>query len=173
MFPEGEHPSADVIGQSAQHIAKLAGINLPENNTGVIIAQIATVGKEDPFSGEKMCPVLAFYVTKSFDESVQVAKSILEYQGTGHTADIHTTDESCVMQLALAVKASRVLVNQPSATSAGGSRLNNLIPTTTLGCGSWGNNASSDNITARHLINIKRVAYKLNQTRDTSGAFNS
>lgn len=172
MFPEGEHLSTEVVGQSAEKIASIAEITLPENNSGVILVPIDKIGKEDPFSGEKMSPVLAFYVASDFDEAVLAAKLILEYQGTGHSADIHTKDQDSIKKFALAVKASRILVNQPSSTNAGGSRTNNLVPTTTLGCGSWGGNVSSDNITAKHLLNIKRIAYKLDQTRDTSGAFN-
>lgn len=174
MYPEADHVSADIVGQSSNQIAKMAGINLPADNNGVIMVQIEEIGKNEPFSGEKMSPVLAFYVVKSFEDVIQSAKSVLEYQGIGHTADIHIdkVNQDIIMKYALTVKASRVLVNQPSSTSAGGSRQNGLVPTTTLGCGSWGNNTSSDNITAKHLINIKRLAYKLDTTRNTANTFN-
>lgn len=171
-FPgDSVHPSPEVIGQYARDIAKKAGITVPEGKDGVLITRICEIGAADPFSGEKMCPILALYVTNTFEETIDAARRILEYQGTGHTADIHTQDMSVVEPYALAMKASRVLVNQPSATSAGGSKVNSLLPTTTLGCGSWGNNASTDNINVKHVINIKRIAFKLATAKDTSSAF--
>ena len=164
----------EVIGQSVQTIAKLSGIELPKDRKiKLFVVPEDGVGHNYAFSKEKMSPVLAFYVTKDFHESVQLAVKLLDFEGAGHTASIHTNDEAAVIEYAHAVKVSRVLVNQPSSFSSGGSRVNSLTPTTTLGCGSWGGNAVTDNISAANLLNIKRVAFKLPKATDTSKTFES
>lgn len=167
MFDADVHITPDVIGQSVETISWLSQITVPAD-TKMLVVPNEGVGKSSPFSGEKMSPVIALYSVKNFDEAISLAKSLLEYQGRGHTASIHTNDKDSALKFALAVEASRVLVNQASSLSGGGSKLNSLTPTTTLGCGSWGGNASSDNISAKHLINIKRLAFKLNKPRHIS-----
>lgn len=162
----------EIIGQDAQAIAKLAGIKLPQGEEiKVLLVPDKGVGREYPFSREKMSPILSIYTTDTFEDSVKLAVELLRFEGSGHTASIHTKDDESIMAFALAMKTSRVLVNQPSAQNGGGSRVNNLVPTTTLGCGTWGGNALTDNITAMNLLNIKRVAFKLEKPRDTSKVF--
>jgi len=167
MFDENPYLKPEVIGQSAEKIASLAGLEVP-SGTKVLVVPTTGVGKAHPFSGEKMSPVLALYVVNDFAAAIALAKSLLEYQGAGHTASIHCQDKEAALKFALAMKVSRVMVNQPSSLSAGGSKFNGLTPTTTLGCGSWGGNTSSDNISVKHLINIKRLAFKLDKPRHIS-----
>ena len=172
VFDENGHVLPNVIGQSAKTIANLAGLTLPETpEIKLFVVPSEGVGPEYPFSSEKMSPILAFFITPNFDKSIEFAQKILSYQGAGHTASIHTNDKESALKFAMSVKASRVLVNQPAATSSGGARHNKLTPTTTLGCGSWGGNITSDNITAHHLINKKRVAFRLKTPLDTTGIF--
>lgn len=166
MYPEGRKmPGKEVIGQSPEQIASLIGVTLPANQNKLLLVPINEIGPNEPFSGEKMSPILALYVTNNNEESIQACVDLLTYQGAGHTAAIHSNDQELIMKFSQTVIASRVVVNQPSSTSAGGSKFNKLDPTTTLSCGSWGNNAYSGNITAKHFINTKRVAFKLNQPK--------
>lgn len=174
MFDDAGHVVPNVVGQDVDVIATIAGITLPpESNIKLFVVPSEGVGDGYPFSGEKMSPVLALFITKDFEESIKIAKQVLVYQGMGHTASIHCNDEEVAIEYAMNMKTSRVVVNQPSALSSGGSRDNSLTPSTTLGCGTWGGNITSDNITADHLLNIKRLAFKLDKQRDTSQAFAS
>jgi acyl-CoA reductase-like NAD-dependent aldehyde dehydrogenase len=159
------------VGQSALRIADMAGIALPPGQERILLVPVQYVGPEYPFSTEKLSPVLAFYVRPTFAACIETAAEILNTGGRGHTAAIHAENRNAVMQFAAKMKVSRVIVNQTSATSAGGSRFNGLVPTTTLGCGTWGNNVSTDNISVRHVLNIKRVAFKQAEARDTSRVF--
>ncbi len=171
-FGDDGHVLPNVIGQTAEKIARFAEITLPEN-TDIKLFLVPTegIGPEYPFSSEKMSPILAFYITPDFERSIAFASRLLHFQGAGHTASIHTNDRESALQFAHQMKASRVLVNQPAATSSGGARHNRLTPTTTLGCGSWGGNITSDNITAHHLINKKRVAFRVRVPLETEHIF--
>ncbi len=172
MFTEDENVVPNVIGQPVDVIAAIARITLPpEAGIKLFVVPSEGVGDGYPFSGEKMSPVLALFITKDFNESLKVAKQVLAYRGMGHTASIHCQDEDIAIQYAMEMKTSRIVVNQPSALSSGGSRENNLTPSTTLGCGTWGGNITSDNISAKHLLNIKRLAFKLEKRKDTSKVF--
>lgn len=171
-FGDDGHVLPNVIGQSAVKIARFAGISLPEHvDIKLFLVPTEGIGSEYPFSSEKMSPILAFYITPDFERSIEFASRLLHFQGAGHTASIHTNDRESALQFAHKMKASRVLVNQPAATSSGGARHNRLTPTTTLGCGSWGGNITSDNITAHHLINKKRVAFRVRVPIETENIF--
>ena len=148
----------DVIGQSAATIAKLAGIDIPES-TMVIVVTATGVGPADLLCKEKMCPVLSILTYRDFKEAVAIAQANLNYEGNGHSVSIHSDKRENIEYAANNLSVSRILINQICATSNGGSFFNGLAATTTLGCGSWGNNSISENLDYKHLINISRIAY--------------
>lgn len=146
----------DVIGQPIQNIAQLAGLSIPED-TRVILVEAENA--QDILGKEKMCPVLSLYFYKNFQEAVDIAKSNLEMEGKGHSVSIHSSDKEHIEYAANELSVSRFVINQCSATSAGGSFYNGFAPTNTLGCGSWGGNSISENLDYKHLINISRIGY--------------
>jgi succinate-semialdehyde dehydrogenase len=157
MFMDGAM-SRHAVGQSVQTIAKLAKLAVPED-TRVIIVETDGAGAEDILSKEKMCPVLAAYKYKTFDEAVEIARVNLEEEGKGHSVSIHSSNREHIEYAGKELCVSRFVINQTCATSAGGSFFNGLAPTNTLGCGSWGNNSISENLNYTHLINVSRIAY--------------
>lgn len=157
IFEEG-HMNRHAIGQGVNEIAKLAKKEIPEN-TKMIAIVADGYGSADILAKEKMCPVIALFKSKSFEDSVEIARQNLETEGKGHSAAIHSNNKEHIEYAANILAVSRFIVNQPSATSAGGSFFNGLAPTNTLGCGSWGNNSISENLTYKHLINVSRIAY--------------
>lgn len=146
-----------IVGQSAKVIARLAGIQVPEE-TSLLIADETKVGKEIPFSIEKLAPVFAFYTVEGRNEAEMICQRLLHLGGRGHSLALHTKDEELARSFAQNMPVSRILVNTPSALGAVGATTK-LKPSMTLGCGSFGGNITSDNVTARHLLNIKRLAY--------------
>lgn len=153
---EGNHLNKDVVGQSVERIAELAGIIVPEG-TRVLLLEADGIGSEDILCREKMCPVMSTFKYKTFDEALLIARTNLELEGNGHSAAIHSNNLSNIKKAGTELCVSRLIVNAPSATTAGGSFFNGFSPTTTLGCGSWGNNSISENFTYKHLINISRI----------------
>lgn len=147
----------DIVGKSAQIIAKKAGLNIPED-TRVLVVESIGYGSADMISKEKMCPVLAAFPYEHFEEAVHIAKTNLNLEGSGHTAAIHSNNQANIIKAGSELSVSRLIVNAPSATTAGGSIQNGLAVTNTLGCGSWGNNSISENFTYKHLLNITRIA---------------
>jgi succinate-semialdehyde dehydrogenase len=148
------------VGQSVQTIAKLAGVDVPED-TRVILIEAEGCGKKDILSKEKMCPVLAVYRYRDFKEAVEIAEANLEVDGKGHSVAIHSNSTENIEYAAERLCVSRFVVNQSCASSAGGSFYNGLAPTNTLGCGSWGHNSISENLNYSHLVNISRIAYHM------------
>lgn len=148
-----------IVGKSAVRIAEMAGITVP-SETKLLVAEETEVGKEYPFSIEKLSPIFALYTVKGHHEALILAERLLDLGGRGHTLSLHTNDEKVAKEFALHMPVSRILVNTPSALGAVGGTTG-LMPSMTLGCGSFGGNITSDNITARHLLNIKRMAYGL------------
>lgn len=159
MFVEGAM-NRHAIGQSVQTIARLAKLDIPKD-TKVIIVEADGSGKEDILAREKMCPVLAAFRYKTFEEGVEIAKANLEEEGKGHSVSIHSNNKEHIEYAGKELCVSRFVINQTCATSAGGSFYNGLAPTNTLGCGSWGNNSISENLNFHHLINISRIAYDM------------
>ncbi|USK46953.1 acetaldehyde dehydrogenase (acetylating) [Cytobacillus oceanisediminis] len=147
----------DIVGQSAVKIAAMASIQVPEE-TRVLIAEETGVGKDIPFSIEKLSPVFALYTAESFQEAKDICLQLLNLGGRGHSLSIHTNDDAVAKDFALEMPVSRMMVNTLSSIGAVGATTG-LMPSLTLGCGSFGGNITSDNVTARHLINIKRMAY--------------
>lgn len=156
IFEDG-HTSRNVVGQTAKFIAKLAGIEVPEN-TRVLVVEAKGIGEDDPICKEKMCPVLAAIPYHYFDEALEIAQINLELEGSGHTAGIHSNNQANIIKAGSDLPVARVIVNAICATTAGGSIQNGLPVTNTLGCGSWGNNSISENFTYKHLLNITRIA---------------
>ncbi|MFV0557369.1 MAG: bifunctional acetaldehyde-CoA/alcohol dehydrogenase [Enterococcus sp.] len=150
-----------IVGHSAIEIAKLAGINVPEG-TKLLIAELEGVGVDYPLSREKLSPVLAMIKADSTAHGLDLAEAMLDLGGLGHTAVIHTEDENLQIQFALRMKACRILVNTPSAEGGIGNIYNEMIPSLTLGCGSYGKNSVSRNVSAVNLINVKTVAKRRN-----------
>lgn len=150
--------NGDIVGQSVQFIADLAGVEVPKE-TKVILLKPRGVGKEDLLCKEKMCPAMIILPYNTFEEAVEIAQTNLELEGKGHTTAIHSNNQEHIRYAGLNLTVSRLVVNAPSSTTAGGSLLNGLSPTTTLGCGTWGNNSISENLSYKHLINVSRVAF--------------
>jgi acetaldehyde dehydrogenase (acetylating) len=154
-----------IVGQSAERIAKMAGIRVPEG-TRVIVAHAAGVGLDHPVSMEKLSPILGFFTVRDWREGCERCIEILKFGGLGHTLSLHSRDEQVVREFGLRKPAFRICVNTPAALGAVG-YTTNLFPAMTLGCGAQGNNITSDNISPLHLINLKRVAYGV---RDVAAA---
>ncbi|MBP1046909.1 bifunctional acetaldehyde-CoA/alcohol dehydrogenase [Enterococcus sp. BWM-S5] len=150
-----------IVGYSAEHIAKLAGIKVPAG-TKILVAELEGAGPEYPLSREKLSPVLAMMKAKDSAHAFDLCEAMLELGGLGHTAVIHTEDEDLQIKFGIRMKACRVLVNSPSAEGGIGNIYNEMIPSLTLGCGSYGKNSVSKNVSAINLINIKTVAKRRN-----------
>ena len=157
LFQNGGPINKDVVGQGVQKIAKMAGINVPEGSR-VIIVEANGVGEEDVICREKMCPVMCALSYKHFEEGVDIACRNLANEGNGHSCAIHSNNQAHIILTGSKATVSRIVVNAPSATTAGGHIQNGLNVTNTLGCGSWGNNSISENFTYKHLMNISRIA---------------
>ena len=157
LIDQGGRVSPDLVGQPASRIARVAGFEVPAETT-VLVAELAGVGRDFPLSAEKLSPVLGFYTVDGWEEGLRRCLEIVNFGGRGHTAAIHAQDRELVLQFARRVPAFRIIVNTPASLGAVGFA-NGLDPSMTLGCGSLGGNITSDNITARHLMNFKRVAW--------------
>jgi succinate-semialdehyde dehydrogenase len=138
----------------------MAGIEVPEA-TRVILIQ-SNGATDDILRKEKMCPVMVAFEYESFDDAIAIAKFNLELEGAGHSAAIHSNNDAHISEAGVSLPISRLVVNEPSSITAGGSLQNGFAPTTTLGCGSWGNNSISENLDYKHLINVSRIGYKNN-----------
>lgn len=156
LFQDGK-PNRHSVGQSCASVAKLAGIDIPED-TKIIVAEAEGTGITDPLGGEKMAPVIAAYKYRTLKEGVNIARENLEKDGKGHSAAFHSDSEEHIEYVGKELCVSRFVINQVSASSAGGSFYNGLAPTNTLGCGSWGHNSISENLDYKHLMNVSRIA---------------
>lgn len=156
-----------IVGKPAKVIADMAGITIPAG-TRVLISRQTTVGKDNPYSREKLCPILAFYVEDNWEAACRRCIEILNNEGRGHTMTIHSEDKSVIREFALKKPVSRLLVNTPGALGGVGATTA-LAPALTLGCGAVGGSATSDNITPMNLINIRRVACGLKELKDLRG----
>ena len=155
VFPDG-HLNKDVVGRSASEVGKMAGIEVPESARLILLPADGS-GTEDILAKEKLCPVIAIVPYSNFDDAVEMAKANLLVEGAGHSAALHSNNDDHIEQAGLELPISRLVVNQPSSTTAGGSLTNGFAPTTTLGCGSWGGNSISENLDYKHLMNVSRI----------------
>src|SRR3954449_13301551 len=164
-------PNPKLVGRPAAYIAEQAGIKVPPG-TQVLIAELTGVGRDFLLSIEKLCPVLSFYIVQDWREGCERCKQILRYGGMGHTMSIHSRNDDIILEFGLKKPAYRIVVNTPTTHGSIG-LTTGLDPAMTLGCGGYGGNITSDNISPKHLLNIKRVAYELTPAKDaakTSGA---
>lgn len=150
-----------IVGNSAEKIAELAGISVPKG-TKILVAELEGAGPKYPLSREKLSPVLAMMKSNNAEHAFELCEAMLNLGGLGHTAVIHTEDEELQVAFGLRMKACRILVNTPSAEGGIGNIYNEMIPSLTLGCGSYGKNSVSKNVSAINLINIKTVAKRRN-----------
>lgn len=148
-----------IVGKSPRDIAKTAGIDVDEH-TKVLVLKENGVGIEHPFSKEKLSPVLAYYVVDSADEGIELAEKLIEFGGMGHSAVIHSEDKETINKFSEKVKVGRIIVNSPSTHGAIGDIYNTNMPSLTLGCGTFGGNSTTANVSSVNLINIKRVAMR-------------
>ena len=157
--------NAKIVGQSAYKIAKLAGVDVPEN-TKILIGEVASVDISEEFAHEKLSPVLAMYYAKDFDEAIEKARRLIQDGGLGHTSSLYIntlTEKEKIEKFYNNMKTCRVLINTPSSQGGIGDLYNfKLIPSLTLGCGSWGGNSVSENVGIKQLVNIKTVAERRN-----------
>lgn len=155
-----EHSCAvnpDIVGMAASKIAEMAGVKVPDH-TKILIAELKGVGPGFPLSREKLSPVLACYKVNNLDEGLKRAEEMLEFGGLGHSAVIHTNDQTVIKKFGLRMRAGRIIVNAPSSQGAIGDIYNAYMPSLTLGCGTYGGNSVSTNVGTIHLMNIKKVA---------------
>lgn len=149
--------NADIVGQKPVDIAAKAGITIPED-TKVIVVKQTGVGVEFPLSKEKLSPVLAYYISENDDEGIALAEKLIEFGGLGHSAVIHSENKETIDKFAERMKAGRLIVNSPSTHGAIGDIYNTNMPSLTLGCGTFGGNSTTANVSSVNLINVKRVA---------------
>ncbi|MEY3555916.1 MAG: hypothetical protein RLZZ580_1972 [Cyanobacteriota bacterium] len=154
------HINPDIVGQSVEKLAAIAGISVPED-TRLLIGEVENIGLEEPFSYEKLSPILAMYRAKDFEDGVKKAEKLVLFAGRGHTAVLYTSpsNREHIKRFEDNVETARVLINTPSSQGAIGDIYNfRLDPSLTLGCGTWGGNSISENVEPSHLLNIKTVA---------------
>ena len=158
-FPEekGRSLNAAVVGKTAFWIAQQAGFTVPED-TKILIGKIPDVGPEHPLSKEKLSPILAYIVVKDKEQGFQMAAKMLQNGGLGHSAAIHATDPDVITQYGQRMEVGRIIVNSPSSQGGIGDIYNENTPSLTLGCGSFGKNSTTSNVSAQNLVNIKRIA---------------
>lgn len=164
MFKKGESRpvlNPDVVGKSAFCLAQQAGFSVPEN-TPILIALCNSVGDQEVLTKEKLSPVLAFLTADNSEHGVTLAKQMVELDGLGHSAAIHTQDKDLVNHFGEVISAIRIIWNSPSTFGGIGNFYNDFIPSLTLGCGSYGHNSVGDNVSAIHLLNIKKIGRRNN-----------
>jgi succinate-semialdehyde dehydrogenase len=155
VFPGGQL-NKDVVGKTPRDIGVLAGIDVPAT-ARLILLPAKGAGRDDVLAKEKLCPVIAILPYKAFSDAVAKAKANLLVEGAGHSAAVHSNDEEHIRSAGVELPVSRLVVNQASSLTAGGSLTNGFAPTTTLGCGSWGGNSISENLDYKHLMNVSRI----------------
>ena len=155
VFHDG-HLNKDVVGRSASEVGEMAGITVPESSRLILLPADGS-GTEDVLAKEKLCPVIAIVPYSTFDDAVSMAKANLLVEGAGHSAALHSNSDDHIEKAGLELPISRLVINQASSLTAGGSLTNGFAPTTTLGCGSWGGNSISENLDYKHLMNVSRI----------------
>ncbi len=154
---DNTHINPEIVGQPAPVIAQMAGLNVP-SSTKILIAPLAGVGPDYPLSQEKLSPILAFYVVDNYQQGIERCVETVEFGGLGHSAVIHSENKDIIKEFSNRVRVGRVIVNSPCTHGAIGDIYNTNVPSLTLGCGSYGRNSTTSNVSVDNLINIKRVA---------------
>lgn len=158
LFKENGMTDPAHVGMLPYKLAALMGLEIPETTT-LLLFKSQGMTRENLLRREKLCPVIQYFPYDTYEEGVANAKSNLEWEGAGHTSVVYTNDEKRAEYAGEIIPVSRLLVNQPAGAASGGNFINGLHPTMSLGCGSWGNNSISDNLTYRHLMNTTKLAY--------------
>ncbi|MDG1773308.1 MAG: aldehyde dehydrogenase family protein [Oceanicoccus sp.] len=161
---EDGHIAPRIVAQPATNLASMAGFDVAEDKTFLIVPETGA-GKDHPFSGEKMSVTMAFYKVKDIDGAIALTNKIQAYQGQGHSCGIYSNSDENILKFGLNTKTSRVMVNQPQAPSNSGNLWNGMRQTFSLGCGSWGNNSTNNNITWQDLINVTWISRPLATTK--------
>jgi acetaldehyde dehydrogenase/alcohol dehydrogenase len=162
--PEKGLMNPDIVGQPAALIAQKAGLDVPPD-TQLLIAPLKGVGRQYPLSSEILAPILAFYVAEDFEKAVNRCIDLNYHGGVGHTVSLYSNDEKRIREFSLLMNAGRILVNTPSSQGAVGGIFNMLEPSFTLGCGTGGKNITTENVSARHLLNVQRIARRRENVR--------
>jgi sulfoacetaldehyde dehydrogenase len=160
MWPDGTHLSGKIVCKSVKVIAAEAGISIPEGTTFLMVLG-EHIGPEDMFSAEKLSPVVTLWKYKDFSKAVQMVIDITAFSGFGHSCGIHSTNHEHIMELALKAKVSRMMVRQSQSYGNSGDWINGMPFTMTLGCGSWGGNITTENVTWKHFLNVTWVSYPI------------
>jgi len=155
--------SGDVVGQPAAKIAKMAGFEVPSDTAVLLVGPLKGLQDEEPMCREKLSPTLGYYIVNGKDAAIDLCANLLKKGGAGHTAGIHSANDATCQEFAERVDANRITFNSPTSHGAIGGLFNVMIPSLTLGCGSQGNNITTDNVSFRNLINIKRAARRVVQ----------
>ena len=158
LFKPNGGVDASHVGMTAVQIAETLGVEVPAD-TKVLLFKSCGMTRENLLRREKLCPVIQYFAYDTVDEALEHAKSNLEWEGQGHTSVIYTHDAALAEHAGIVLPVSRLLVNQPGGAASGGNFINGLAPTMSLGCGSWGNNSISENLTYKHMMNVTRVAF--------------
>jgi sulfoacetaldehyde dehydrogenase len=156
----------DIVAQPAPVIGKVAGIDIPEDRKFIMVEETG-IGPDHPFSGEKLSVVMTLFKYKGFPQAIEKVNAITGYQGSGHSCGIHTKDADRAIEFALKTYTSRVMVRQPQCLANSGAWTNGMPMTLSLGCGTWGGNISSDNITWRKLLNTTWISFPIENTQPT------
>src|SRR5699024_6029325 len=157
----GAKLNSEIVGKPATWIAEQAGFTVPEG-TNILAAEVSEVGPNEPLTREKLSPVIAILKSEDQADGLKKACQMVEFNGLGHSAAIHTNDKDLVKEFGRQVKAIRVISNSPSTFGGIGDVYNAFIPSLTLGCGSYGANSVGDNVSAINLLNIKKVGRRRN-----------
>jgi sulfoacetaldehyde dehydrogenase len=160
LWDEHGHLNSKAVVKRPQVLCAMAGVDIPEDRTFIVMPETGT-GPEHPYSGEKLSAIMAFYKVKDIDEAIALTNQIQAYQGQGHSCGIYSTSDENILKLGMQTKTSRVMVNQPQAPSNSGNLWNGMRQTFSLGCGSWGNNSTNENINWKHLINVTWISKPL------------
>ncbi|WMJ78535.1 MULTISPECIES: aldehyde dehydrogenase family protein [unclassified Sedimentibacter] len=166
IFEDG-HTAKEAVGKPILEVAEKAGVKIPEE-TRIVVLKAFRHGAEEPLCSEKMCPVLTLLTYDDFEEAVEIARTNLLFQGAGHTAVLHSNNKEYIEYASLRIPVCRLLVNVPGIASTGIGMMANIKPTPSIGCGSWGNNSISENLTYEHLINVSVIALPSKNKAQTS-----
>jgi sulfoacetaldehyde dehydrogenase len=166
MWDEKGALNRAIVAQPAQKIAELAGIELPKGKSFLMVEE-SGIGKAYPFSAEKLSVTTALYKWKDFEEAVDLVNRVSAHSGPGHSCGIHTTNEMHIRELALKARVSRIMIRQPQCLANSGAWTNGMPMSMTLGCGTWGGNSTSSNVTWEHLLNYTWVSYPIPSTQPT------
>lgn len=166
-FPEKMALNRDIPAANIGKIGELAGIAIPEGKTFIVVEENAGIGREFPFTGEKLSVITTLIKAEDFSDALNKMEAILDYQGKGHSCGFHGDDDAKINEMALRMKVSRILVNQPQALGNSGAWFNGLPCTMSLGCSTWGHNSTSNNLTWRDIVNYTVVSKPIPSTLPT------